>query len=222
MAKTVEPPAGMAAMAANAPLTAEEAARKAIEDSAKLELASDGVDYEGEFEFKPSADLLPSPQRIHPKANYFPEGMEPVNQRERGPKPYMTSYTERERLETVLVDQGKEQRLARETIAQARREIAGAEGSIPAAEKALAGAVGDEARSKAERLLGDLRNAVARANQTGAKAVVALKKAQDALAGANDALSPERLIEARQALRHQRWRDALPPLERAEEDRLLG
>ncbi|MCC6798309.1 MAG: hypothetical protein IT366_24565 [Candidatus Hydrogenedentes bacterium] len=217
--RTVKPPAGADAKPDAG--SAEEAAKAAIEADAAAIVAGHGIGID-DPEFKPTL-VSASPVQMHPKANYFPEGVAPPPGPAKPPKPFQSAYTEEERLQMVLTQARREVLAADKDIEEARREIAMANPAIEAATAAVS-AAGDnvEAREKAERSLADARNALERANQKGAKAVNRKQENTLLITGTESLLAEETAKNARQKLRMERWQRGEAPLSREEEDVVLG
>jgi len=227
MAKTVTPPAGAEAKAdlSQGELPSggglESSLRQELLKSAMQEIASDGVDLADEFQ--PDPEKAPKQVKIHPKANFFPEGMEPQNLRERPPKPYMSSYPEVARLQVVVKEQLAAKANAQKKILDARRGSEVAKSAIAEAEKAVASA-GDDAvaKEKALRSLELARFSFEEHQRNGKKGVALLEAATVQLADAEEQLASADLKARREALREQRWRNGEVPLSREEEDVELG
>lgn len=213
--RQVKSPAG-----ADAVPSAEDLAKAAIEADAAAIVAGHGAGID-DPEFKPT--LVSTRPAIHPKANFFPEGVAPPPGPAKPPKAYQSAYTEEARLEMVLTQAKREVMAADTEIEEARRDVAAANAAIDVAGKAVKDA-GDnvEAREKAERSLAFAKDALERANQKGAKAVQ--RKAENALLASSSetALAAETAKNARQKLRHERWKNGEAPLSREEEDQVLG
>ncbi|MCC6156083.1 MAG: hypothetical protein IT367_20125 [Candidatus Hydrogenedentes bacterium] len=217
--RQVKPPAG--ADAKPDEVSAEAAAKAAIEADAAAIVAGHGIGID-DPEFKPTL-VSAAPVKLHPKANFYPEGVTPPPGPAKPPKPFQSAYTEEARLEMVLAQAKREVLVADNEIAEARRQIAMANPAIEAATKAVS-AAGDnvEAREKAERSLADARNALERANQLGAKAVNRKQENELLITGTESLLAEEVTKNARQKLRMDRWKAGESPLSREEEDALIG
>jgi len=229
MAKTIAPPAGAEAkqdpdqgvLPSGGGLDMEGSLRQELLASAMREIASDGVDLADEFQ--PDPEMAPKPVKIHPKANFFPDGMEPQNMRQRPPKPYMSSYPEVARLQVVVKDQVAAKANAQKKIIDARKGSEVAKSAIAEAEKAVASA-GDDAvaKEKASRSLETARYSFEEHQRNGKKGIALLEAATVQLADAQEQLAAADLKARREALREQRWRNGETPLSREEEDVELG
>lgn len=217
-ARTVSAPPG--ADAKPDELSAEAAAVAAINADAAATVAGYGAGID-DPEFKPV--LVSASPPIHPKANYFPEGVAPPPGPAKPPRPYHSAYSEEDRLNMVLRQAEREVLTADAEIEQARRDITAANAAIEVAGKAVKDA-GDnvEAKEKAERSLAFAKDALERANQTGAKAVLRKQENELLAKGTESALVAETAKNARQKLRLERWRNGEAPLSREEEDQVLG